>query len=125
MKTKIYYHHTDCGGVVYYANYLKFLEEARTEFFESKGISIKELSEKGVLFVVARQEIDYKSPSFYGDTLTTDAKLEDVGAAKIIFLNEIKNQNNKTIAQAKTTMVCIDKKFKPMPIPPDIRSKLV
>ena len=125
MKIRIYYHHTDCGGVVYYANYLKFLEEARTEFFESKDISIKELSEKGVLFVVARQEIDYKSPSFYGDTLAIDAKLENVGAAKIIFLNEIKNQNNKTIAQAKTTMVCIDKNFKPMPIPPDIRSKLV
>ncbi len=124
MKTRIYYHHTDCGGVVYYANYLKFLEEARTEFFEKNGISIKELARQGVLFVVARQEIDYKAPSFYGDVLDTDAKLASVGAARIEFVNEIKNQDNKTIALAKTIMVCIDKNFKPLVIPPDIKSKL-
>ena len=45
MKKKIYYHDTDCGGVVYYSNYLKFLEEARTEFFAAKGLSIKELAD--------------------------------------------------------------------------------
>ena len=54
MKVRIYYHHTDCGQVVYYANYLKFLEEARTEFFERKGIFIKELAKQGILFVVTR-----------------------------------------------------------------------
>ncbi|MCK9431051.1 MAG: hypothetical protein M0R17_13835, partial [Candidatus Omnitrophica bacterium] len=53
MKTHIYYHHTDCGGVVYYANYLNFLEEARTEFFAAKGSSIKLLADSGVMFVVA------------------------------------------------------------------------
>jgi acyl-CoA thioester hydrolase len=60
MKFKIYYHHTDCGGVVYYANYLEFLEEARTEFFVARGILIPELIRQGRFFVVARQEIDYK-----------------------------------------------------------------
>ena len=60
MKIKIYYHHTDCGGVVYYAKYLEFLEEARTEFFDHRGILVKELIKQGVLFVDARQEIDYK-----------------------------------------------------------------
>lgn len=124
MQTRIYYHHTDCGGVVYYANYLKFLEEARTEFFEQRGIMIKELADNGILFVVARQEIDYKLPAVYGDTLAIDAKLISVGAAKIEFSNEIKNQNSKTIALAKTIMVCVGKDLKPRQIPEDIRSKL-
>jgi len=124
MKTRIYYHHTDCGGVVYYANYLKFLEEARTEFFEQRGIMIKELADSGILFVVARQEIDYKLPAVYGDILIIDAKLISVGAAKIEFSNEIKNQNDKTIALAKTIMVCVGKDLKPRQIPEEIRSKL-
>jgi len=124
MKVRIYYHHTDCGSVVYYANYLKFLEEARTEFFEQRGVMIKDLALKGTLFVVARQEIDYKFPAFYGDVLNADARLTNVGAAKIEFANEIKNQDNKTVALAKTTMVCVGKDLKPKTIPDDIRGKL-
>jgi acyl-CoA thioester hydrolase len=57
LEKKIYYHDTDCGGVVYYANYLKYLEEGRTEFCVSNGIDIKGLAEKSVYFVVARTEI--------------------------------------------------------------------
>lgn len=135
MKKRIYYHDTDCGGIVYYANYLKFLEEARTEFFESKGISIKDLAEKGILFVVARQEIDYKSPAHYGDILDIDARLSNVGRVKIEFANDIsrisgiplsgKNQKGEIIASAKTVMVCIDNGFKPKTIPDDIRKKLL
>jgi acyl-CoA thioester hydrolase len=124
VKIRIYYHHTDCGKVVYYANYLKFLEEARTEFFEQRGVMIKDLAEKGTLFVVARQEIDYKFPAFYGDVLDIDARLTSVGGAKIEFANEIKNQDNKTVALAKTTMVCVGKDLKPKSISDDIRGKL-
>jgi len=124
MKIKIYYHDTDCGKVVYYANYLKFLEEARTEFFESKGISIKELADDGILFVVARQEIDYEAPAFYYDILDINAKIVKLGAAKIEFANQIHNQDGKLIAQAKTILVCIDKDFKPQPLPAGLRKKL-
>lgn len=124
MKIKIYYHHTDCGGVVYYANYLKFLEQARTEFFERRGVMIKELADAGTLFMVARQEIDYKFPAVYGDTLTIDARIISVGAAKIEFANEIKNQNQKTIALAKTILVCVGADLKPRQITEEIRSKL-
>ena len=135
MKKRIYYHDTDCGGVVYYANYLKYLEEARTEFFESKAIFIKDLEEKGILFVVARQEIDYKSPAHYGDILDINTRLTNVGRARIEFANDIsrisgiplsgKNQSGEILAQAKTVMVCIDSGFKPKTIPDDIRKKLL
>jgi acyl-CoA thioester hydrolase len=124
MKVKIYYHHTDCGGVVYYANYLNFLEEARTDFFAQRGFSIKELAENGTMFVVARQEIDYKAPAVYGDTLDIDARIVETSGVKIIFENEIYNQNKQLISKARTILVCVDEDLKPKAIPQEIRTKL-
>lgn len=124
MKVKIYYHHTDCGGVVYYANYLKFLEEARTEFLEERGISIKKLTQQGVLFVVSRQEIDYKSPAFYADTLQIHTRITNVSGVRLEFEYEMKNQSGQIICKAKTLMVCVDRDFKPKSIPEEIRKKL-
>jgi len=125
VKIKIYYHHTDCGQVVYYAKYLEFLEEARTEFFEGKGISIKELAKQGVSFVVARQEIDYKSPAFYADILSIDTRVTEVGWVKLDFTYEMKNQNSQIVCTARTVMVCVNGNFKPQTIPEEIRDKLV
>jgi acyl-CoA thioester hydrolase len=125
MKVRIYYHHTDCGGVVYYANYLKFLEEARTEFFEKQGLFIKDLIKENILFVVARQEIDYKAPAFYGDVLSVEAKAKEVGAARIEFEQEIRNQEDKVISLARTIMVCVDKHLKPKQITEDIKKRLL
>lgn len=124
MQVKIYYHHTDCGGVVYYANYLKFLEEARTEFLAEKGISVKEFAKEGLLFVVARQEIDYKLPAFYADTLEIDTRINEVGRASIGFDYEIRNQNNQIVSKAKTILVSVDKNLKPKIIPEEIRHLL-
>lgn len=124
MKTRIYYHHTDCGGVVYYANYLNFLEEARTEFFEEKGLSIKELAEQGILFVVARQEIDYKAPAVYGDILESKAWITNHSSVKLEFGQEIKNQASRIVSLAKTILVCVDKSLKPSAIPEEVKKKL-
>lgn len=124
MKIQVYYHHTDCGGVVYYANYLNFLEEARTEFFGERGFSIKDLAKKEVLFMVARQEIDYKAPAVYGDILEIKTKVTEMSAVKIIFENDIYNQNSQLISKAKTILVCVDKNLKPRAIPEEIRNKL-
>ncbi len=124
MRVRIYYHHTDCGGVVYYANYLKFLEEARTEFLEEKGVHIKDLCGRGILFVVARQEIDYKAPAFYGDTLDVKAKLSGHSNVRLEFEQDIKNQAGQLISKAKTILVCIDKNFKPQAIAEDIKKKI-
>lgn len=123
MKKKIYYHDTDCGGVVYYANYLKFLEEARTEFFSDKGLSIKELADQGTMFIVARQEIDYKLPAFYGDILDVAAAISNISAVRIDFDHEIK-KDNQIVAKAKTIMVCVDKTLKPKSIPEEVRKKI-
>ncbi|MDD5120778.1 MAG: YbgC/FadM family acyl-CoA thioesterase [Candidatus Omnitrophica bacterium] len=124
MKKHIYYHHTDCGGVVYYANYLNFLEEARTEFFSLKEASIKALSDAGIMFVVARQEIDYKFPAKYADDLDIKTQVGEMTHVRIEFLHEIYNQNKQIIVKAKTILVCVDKNLKPQAIPDDLRKKI-
>lgn len=124
MKIKIYYHDTDCGGVVYYSNYLKFLEEARTEFFAEKGISIKEFADSDTLFVVSRQEIDYKMPAFYADILDVHTHIGNISGVRIEFQHEIINQKNQVISKAKTIMVCVDAKLKPKMIPEEIKKRI-
>jgi len=124
MKIRIYYHHTDCGGVVYYGNYLKFLEEARTEYFEERGLSIKWLLNEGIIFVVRHQEIEYIKPVFYADILTIKAKISDISSVKITFDYDIRNQEQIITTKAKTVLVCVDKNLKPQKIPESIIKKL-
>lgn len=124
MKKRIYYHNTDCGGVVYYAEYLKFFEEARTELMRNQGIAIEDLMKEDVLFVVARQEIDYKLPAHYADVLEVKTDVTGISRAKIEFTYEIKNQNNQIVCTARTVMVCVDKNLKPKTIPESIRSRI-
>ncbi len=124
MNVRIYYHHTDCGGVVYYGRYLNFLEEARTRYLEECGVLIKELAKQDILFVVARQEIDYKSPAFYGDVLDVKAQLVKVSRVRLEFNYEILNQEGKLIVTARTVMACVDNNFKPVPLPDTVRTKI-
>ena len=124
MQQRIYYHHTDCGGVVYYANYLKFLEEARTEWLEQRNISVKSLMDRGLLFVVYRQEIDYKYPAFYGDTISVETKVTSLSDIRIEFYYEIKNQDGRLLSKAKTVMVCVSKSLEATPLPDDIKQNL-
>ncbi|MBM3250356.1 MAG: acyl-CoA thioesterase [Candidatus Omnitrophica bacterium] len=124
MQVKVYYHDTDCGGVVYYANYLKYLEEARTEFLAERGISVRELAAGGTLFVVSRQEIDYKFPAVYGDTLTIGTRIAETTAVRIYYEHEIRNQRDQLIAKACTLLVCVDRELKPRSIPEEIKEKI-
>jgi acyl-CoA thioester hydrolase len=124
IEKKIYYHDTDSGGVVYYANYLKFFEEGRTEYLAARHISIKELLSQGVGFVVARVEVDYKSPAYYGDTLTVYTNVDKASAVKIEFIQEIKREGERVICTARTVLVCVDKGLKPQALPEDVRAQV-
>jgi acyl-CoA thioester hydrolase len=125
MKIRVYYHHTDCGGVVYYGNYLKFLEEGRTDFMESRGLSVKKLMDEDTMFVVYRQEIDYKYPGFYGDVLNVESKVTKVEGVRIEFEYEIKNQDGRLLTKAKTVMVCVNKHLEPKIVSPQIKESLL
>ena len=124
MKIKIYYHDTDCGGVVYYSNYLKYMEQARTEFLEDMGIFLKKLVEEGTYFVVAHQEIDYKLPARYGDILDVSTKIASASTVKIEYEHQVKNQSGELICIGKAVLVCVDRSIKPKAIPDEIKKKL-
>ena len=124
MKKTIFYHDTDCGGVVYYGNYLKFFEEARTIYMQEKGFSIPSLMQKGLFFVVARQEVEYKYPVRYGDEIDISTKILEVSDIKIVFENIIMNQNGRLCTKGKTTLVCVNKDGMPTPMGVDVKAAI-
>lgn len=123
LSKKMFYHDTDSGGVVYYANYLKYLEEGRTEALTDIGIRTRELTEKGVWFVVARVEVDYKSPARYQDTITVDTEIEKIGRSSILFSQKIRIED-RVLILSKVTLVCVSEKFKPISIPAEAKQLL-
>lgn len=126
MEKRIYYHDTDAGGVVYYGNYLKYLEEARTEFLEKKGASVAAFKDRGMLYAVRKCTITYKSPARYGDILLCDATLKDSTAAQLIFDQKIVEKGtNRLIVEAEVSLVALNKDFKPTQIPEDLKAKLL
>jgi len=105
MDIKIYYEDTDCGGVVYYANYLKYFERARTDYLEQRGISVAELMNTGTLFVVVHAEVIYRSPARYGDRLAIDSAVTEVGLASFTCAHVVKDKvNGRVIAEGSARL---------------------
>ena len=123
IEKKMYYHDTDSGGVVYYASYLKHLEEARSEYLLSKGVDLTAYAKEGVVFPVVRLEVDYKSPARYGDILRIFTKVERIGNCSIHILQEIK-RGDTIIIQAKIVWACVDGNMKPRRIPEEIKAAI-
>ncbi|MCX5723417.1 MAG: YbgC/FadM family acyl-CoA thioesterase [Nitrospirae bacterium] len=97
MEVRIYYEDTDCGGVVYYANYLKYFERARTQYLEARGLSVAGLMTEGSVFVVVRAELDYRSPARYGETLVVETVVSEVTAASFTFSHVIRERESQRV----------------------------
>ncbi len=123
IKKKIYYHDTDAGGVVYYANYLKYLEEARTEYFAQQKVDIRKLAQESMLFVVKKLQIDYKSPARYADEIEVFSEVKRVKNVSLDFYQEIKHKGRLLVA-ANTQLVCIDSNFSPKVMPEALAKKI-
>ncbi|MFH1415467.1 MAG: YbgC/FadM family acyl-CoA thioesterase [Elusimicrobiota bacterium] len=125
MEIKIYYRDTDCGGVVYYANYLDYFEMARTEWLESRGICVKSLKEAGVQFIVKHAQIDYISPGRYGDILTIETELENISGVKMDFGYDIREkESGRQIVRGATRLVSINEKLRPCRLPAEVVEQL-
>ncbi len=125
MEKKIYYHDTDAGGVVYYGRYLNYLEEARTEFLEQRGLSVTEFQKKGNLYAVRQCTIVYRSPARYGEILSCTAELKKMTAAQLMFEQKIiEKATGRLVVEAEVNLVCLTLDFKPSVLPEDIRTKL-
>ena len=119
---RVYYEDTDAGGVVYYANYLKFFERARTDFLREIGISQSDLATKeGLVFVVRKCVIDYISPAKLDDVLEVSVAVKNISAAAILIRQEA-IKSGMVSSNLEVEIVCVDSvSFKPRKIPQEIK----
>ena len=124
FKVKVYYEDTDVGGVVYYANYLKFLERARSEAIYSLGYTNSSILKKfEVLLIVKSCKIDYKKPAMFEDTLEILSEIKSFTKTSFL-MKQIILRNNEVISDAEIHLVSVDKNGKPSKIPEELRKKL-
>ena len=122
-KLKIYYEDTDSGGVVYYANYLKFLERARTEALFSIGFSNKKVKETyNSLIIVKSCNIEYRKPAHLEDELTIRSFVKSITKTSF-FMNQIITKDKEVIVEAQVHLVFVNNEGKPVKIPDEIYSK--
>jgi acyl-CoA thioester hydrolase len=117
---RVYYEDTDAGGVVYHANYLKFFERGRTDFLREKGINQSKLvEEKGILFVVKKCEIEYKSAGKLDDILRVETIVAEVRKASIEMEQKIfRDSDDCLLTECKLLIACVNKNgMRPTKIP--------
>ena len=123
-EVKIYYEDTDAGGVVYYANYLKFLERARSEAIYEMGFSNTELKKEfGVLIIVKSCNIDYKKPAIFEDKLSIISTIKEITKTSFIMEQNI-NRDTELIAYADIHLVSVNLDGRPTKIPEILKNKL-
>ena len=125
-QVRAYYEDTDAGGVIFYANYLRFMERARTEWLRNIGFEHKQLIDKyKLLFAVKNLTIDYINPGYLDNLLTITSKLLDNRGASLSFQQNIKNENDELLSQAEVKLVCIHAKtLKVSPMPEELLMEL-
>ena len=125
FTARVYYEDTDAAGVVYYANYLKYMERARTEWLEALGFPLAAFErEHGVVFVVHRCEIDFLRPGRLNDTLDVSVEPVKLGAATINARQEVR-RGTDVLTSALVTLACLDAaRWRPVRMPSDLAAKL-
>ena len=121
IRIKIYYEDTDAGGVVYYANYLRFMERGRTELLSDKGIDVAEYHSKGYFFPVVHVDIHYRRPAKLGEIIEVSSEVIEMTNASITFKQEI-FRDDAVLVEATVKLACINRDGKPQRIPPGLAS---
>lgn len=121
MQIRVYYEDTDCGGVVYYANYLRYFERARTEYLRDRGIEVAAFADAGILFVVSHVEISYRSPARYNDLLKMETRISGHTRTRLTFAHTLREQEvSRVVVEGEVTLACIDAQGKPRRLPEEI-----
>jgi acyl-CoA thioester hydrolase len=126
---RVYYEDTDTGGVVFYANYLKFFERARTEWLRASGINQRSMTESyGVMFVVKSTAVDYHAPAKLDDELKLTVVVEKLGRASVQFVQEawrINSAQPELLSTGRIKVGCVDTiRFRPSTIPNEVVAKI-
>lgn len=124
FQTRVYYEDTDLAGIVYYANYLKFIERARSEWVASLGIDqIALRAAEGVVFAVRRVEADYLRPAKFGDDLVVETSLQSLGGARLA-LEQVVQRGGERLFVALVTLVCLTDDGHAARLPLSLRARL-
>tara|TARA_Y100000590_G_scaffold206284_1_gene233799 strand:- start:1437 stop:1850 length:414 start_codon:yes stop_codon:yes gene_type:complete len=120
-KLRVYYEDTDAQGVVYYANYLKFIERARTEFLRSIGYQQEKLLNEDLIFVVNGIQMSFRKPAKLDDSLKIKTRLIKLGKASFHFDQEVFSEENFLLCKGLVRCACLDSKsFKPVALPKEL-----
>ncbi len=120
---RVYYEDTDSGGVVYYANYLKFMERTRTEWLRSLGFEQdRMLQQDGVIFAVSQVEVSYHRPAGFNDALEVSAQIARRGRVSLTFYQEVRRpSDNALLVSGRIKVACVDaSRMRPAPIPENL-----
>jgi acyl-CoA thioester hydrolase len=124
LPVRVYYEDTDLAGIVYYANYLKFIERARTEWVRGLGIDQTRLkAEDGIVFAVRRVEADYLKPGRFDDLLTVVTTLDGVTGARLVLKQDVQ-RGDEPLFRAVVTIVALSDGGAPARLPAELRRQL-
>ena len=123
LNIRVYYEDTDLAGIVYYANYLKYIERARTEFVRSLGIDQTQLkTDSGIVFAVRRVEADYLVPARFDDELSVLTTVKDLSGARIVLRQQV-TRNDDLLFDGIVTLVALADSGRPARLPADLRQR--
>lgn len=121
MEIRVYYEDTDAGGVVYYANYLRYFERGRTEYLRDRGVSVGEMARKGFVFPVVHLEINYRAPARHDDLLRVETEVLVVRKSSFTLAQRVLRVNDeKLLAEGKVKLACVGPEMKPRRLPGEI-----
>ncbi len=121
IEVRVYYEDTDCGGVVYYANYFRYFERARTGYLEQRGVSLKGLMEQGIYFVVVDASAHYRQSGRYGDILIIETDITDRGPASITFSHRVtRKQTGDLLVSGLVKLASVSEQMKPVKLPESV-----
>ncbi|MEI4233868.1 tol-pal system-associated acyl-CoA thioesterase [Roseovarius sp. D22-M7] len=124
FEIRVYYEDTDMGGIVYHANYLKFIERARSAWVRDLGLDQNAMrSRDGLIFAVRRIEADYLGPARFDDTLAVETRTLQVTGARLVLEQTVSRAVEK-LFQATVTVVCLTEAGQPARLPANIRLRL-
>ena len=117
---RVYYEDTDLAGIVYYANYLKFIERARSEWVRELGVDQVAMKAEGVVFAVRRVEADYSLPAKYDDMLVVETTMEPGSGVRLVVKQDVK-RGSGILFSAIVTIICMNETGKVVRLPAVIR----
>lgn len=125
LSVRVYYEDTDAGGIVYYVNYLKFMERARTEFLRHHNHEQQAMMEQKRMFVVADCSVKYRRPALLDDLLQVTAEVESMSKVKVVFKQQVLREG-EVLCEGRFVIVCVNSEtVRPASIPQNLRDKCI